>query len=160
MTKKELSINTKWDEFEMGTCRLFVPVLNQYISVVFFQDHKPKPTISNKMLQGVNDILDMDISEFDRLEEILGVKTYEQSKIKEIHIDQENDNFDGVYSEVIINTGPNVQVSIIVKDGKFMVVNDGTYFDTLVVYEKKQENEAKKFTKEEKDKILSILLSS
>ena len=84
MTKKELSINTTWDEFEMGTCRIFVPVLDQYIPTVFFQDHKPKPTISNKMLQGVNDILDMDENEFARLEDILGVEAYKQSKFKVI----------------------------------------------------------------------------
>lgn len=160
MTKKELSINTKWDEFEMGTCRVFIEVLNKYIPVVFFQDHKPKPTISNTMLQSLNDILDMDIDQFARIEEILGEEVYAHSKIKEIHIDQENDNFDGVYSEVIMDTGSNTQVAIIVKDGKFMCVNDGTYFDALVVSEKEQESEAKKLTKEDKDKILSILLSS
>jgi len=74
MTKKELSINVKWDEFEMGTCRLFVETLNQYIPAVFFQDHKPRPTISNKMLEAVNHILDMDEKEFDRLGELVDTK--------------------------------------------------------------------------------------
>ena len=91
MTKKELSINVKWDEFEMGTCRLFVETLNQYIPAVFFQDHKPRPTISNKMLEAVNHILDMDEKEFDRLGELVGVDAYQNSKIKEIHFDQDND---------------------------------------------------------------------
>ena len=158
MTKKELSINTAWDEFEMGICRVFIEVLNKYIPVVFFQDHKPKPTISNTMLQSVNDILDMSSDEFNRLEEILGTTIYEQSKIKEIHIDQDNDNFDGVYSEVIMSTGPNTQVSIVVKDGKFMCINDGTYFDTLVVSEKN--NEVTTLTKEDREKIVAALLSS
>ena len=163
MTKKELSINTTWDEFEMGTCRVFVPVLNQYIPTVFFQDHKPKPTISNKMLQGVNDILEMDKNEFARLEDILGVEEYTQSKFKEIHIDQDNDKYEGVHSEVIMNTSSNVQVSIIVKDGKFMFANDGTYFDTLVVSKKEEEvgtPTKEKMNKEEREKILEILLSS
>lgn len=163
MTKKELSINTKWDEFEMGTCRLFVSVLNQYIPAVFFQDHKPKPTISNKMLQSVNDILDMDINEFDRLKEILGVEVYEQSKIKEIHIDQENDKFDAVYSEVIMSSGSNSQISVIVKDGKFLRTNDGTYFDTLVVPEKVNEDSSpikEKMDKEAREKILAMMRSS
>ncbi len=121
MTKKELSINTKWDEFEMGTCRVFIEVLNKYIPVVFFQDHKPNPTISNKMLQSVNDILDMSIDEFDRLGEVLGKEIYEQSKIKEFHIDQENDNFEGVYSEAIMESASNSQISVIVKDGTVFV---------------------------------------
>ena len=155
MTKKELSINVKWDEFEMGTCRLFVETLNQYIPAVFFQDHKPKPTISNKMLQGVNDILDMDSNEFDRIGEILGVESY---KIKEIHIDQDNDVYVGSYAELIVSTGSNVQVTIIVKDGKFLCVNDGTYFDNLV----EREEEKKKYvpTKEEREHLISKLLSS
>lgn len=131
MTKKEIMINTTWDEFEMGTCRLFVDVLNQYIPVIFFQDHKPNPSISNKMVQSVNAILDMDINAFNRLEEILGVDLYEQSKINEIHIDQDNDKFNGVYSEIIMRSiSPNL-ISIIVKDGKVMCLNDGTYFDLI-----------------------------
>lgn len=158
MTKKELSINVKWDEFEMGTCRLFVETLNQYIPAVFFQDHKPKPTISDKMLQGVNNILDMNINEFDRLAEILGVETYKNSKIKEIHFDQDNDNYEGVYSEIILSTGTNEQVSVIVKNGKFIVVNDGMYFDNLVELEK----EKKKYvpSKEEREKLVAMMLSS
>lgn len=131
MTKKELSINTKWDEFEMGTCRLFVETLNQYIPVLFFQDHKPKPTISNKMLQSVNDILEMDQDEFDRLHEILGLEENAQSQIKEIHIDQENDKFNCIYSEIIMGTSLNTSKSVIIKDGKVTCLNDGTYFDVL-----------------------------
>lgn len=160
MTKKELSINTTWDEFEMGTCGLFVPLLNRYITVVFFQDHKPKPTISNKMLQSVNDILDMDQNEFDRLEALIGGKIYEQSKIKEIHIEQENDKFDGVYSEVIMDSTSNNLISVIVKDGKFIGINDGTYFDTLVVSKKDNDNDVAALTKENREKIVAALLSS
>ena len=154
MTKKELSINIKWDEFEMGTCRVFVETLNQYIPTLFFQDHKPKPTVSNTMLKSVNDILDMDVNEFDRLREILNVQDY---KIKEIHIDQDNDVYIGVYSEVIVSTGLNLQVSVIVKDGKFVCVNDGTYFDTLVV--EKKESEKKGISKEDREKIIAMMNS-
>jgi len=155
MTKKELSINIKWDEFEMGTCRLFLETLQKYIPTLFFQDHKPKPTVTNKMMQAVNDILDMDISEFDRLNEILGVKN---CNIKEIHIDQDNDIYEGVYSEVIVNIDSNTQSSVIVKDGKFICINDGTYFDTLVAFEK----EKKKYipTEEEREHLIAKLLSS
>ena len=155
MTKKELSINIKWDEFEMGTCRLFVETLDKYIPSVFFQDHKPKPTVTDKMMKAVNDILDMDMSEFDRLGELVDTKSY---KIKEIHIDQDNDVYEGVYSEVIVSMGSDAQSSIIVKDGKFMLVNDGTYFDNLVEFEK----EKKKYipTEEEREHLISKLLSS
>ena len=163
MTKKELSINIKWDEFEMGTCRIFVETLNQYIPTVFFQDHKPKPIVTNKMLQSVNDILDMDIKEFERLEEILGTEDYRDSKIKEIHIDQDNGVFEGIYSEVIVAVSGNRQISVIVKDGKFMFVNDGTYFDTLAIPEVKAESNSlskEKREKEIREKILAIMSSS
>jgi len=155
MTKKELSINIKWDEFEMGTCRLFVETLDEYIPALFFQDHKPKPTVTDKMLQAVNDILDMESSEFDRLSEILGV---ESCQIKEIHIDQDNDVYEGVYSEVIVSTDSGTQANVIVKDGRFILVNEGTYFDNLVAFEK----EKKKYipTEEEREHLIAKLLSS
>ncbi|MDQ7046555.1 MAG: hypothetical protein Q9M39_02675 [Sulfurovum sp.] len=156
MTKKELSINIKWDEFEMGTCRVFVETLNQYIPTLFFQDHKPKPTVSNTMLKAVNDILDMNKDEFDRLKEILNTQEY---KIKEIHIDQDNDVFEGIYSEVMVSTDTSQQVSVIIKDGTFLLINDGTYFDTLVVGPKKEEKVYVP-TKEEREKMVAILLSS
>ena len=152
MTKKELSVNIKWDEFEMGTCRLFVATLKQYIPTLFFQDHKPKPTISNTMLKAVNDILDMDSDEFERLKEIVDTQ---DCKIKEIHIDQDNDVFGAVYSEVIVDTGSNTQVSVVVKDGKFFCVNDGTYFDTLEVA--KKETKAKGISKEEREKLIAMM---
>ncbi len=152
MTKKELSINIKWDEFEMGTCRLFVEVLDKYIPALFFQDHKPKPTVTDKMMKAVNDILDMDISEFDRLSEILGVKNY---KIKEIHIDQDNDVFEGVYSEVIVSVSSNFQATVIIKDGKFICLNDGNYFETCVVDKKK--NKKKSITQRDREKIIAMM---
>jgi hypothetical protein len=155
MTKKELSINIKWDEFEMGTCRVFVPVLNQYIPLVFFQDHKPKPTVSNKMLASVNDILGMEEDEFSRLEDILAIETY---KIKEIHIDQDNDVYEGVHSEVIVSTGTHERVSVVVKDARFMFVHDGTYFDTLAVSEK--EPETKGMSKEHREQIVAKMMES
>ena len=155
MTKKELSINITWDEFEMGTCRIFVETLNQYIPAVFFQDNKPKPTVTDKMLQGVNNILDMNSEEFSRLEEIIGTETY---KIKELHFDQDNDVYEGVYSEVILNTGTNQQVGIVVKDGKFIGVNDGTYFDTLEVSEKKSEDYQP--SDEQRKKLIDMMMSS
>ncbi|CAA6822322.1 MAG: Unknown protein [uncultured Sulfurovum sp.] len=155
MTKKELSINISWDEFEMGTCGIFVETLDQYIRTVFFQDHKPQPTISDKMLQGVNDILDMDIKEFERLEEILGIEDYKQSKIEEIHLDQDNDLFDGVYAEVIIAVGSHTHIAVIVKDGTFMCINDGTYFDTLEVSDK--QTETKGISEKDRENFIAMM---
>ena len=154
MTKKEVSINTSWDEFEIGTCRVFVEVLNQYIPVLFFQEHRPKPSISVTMMKALNDILDMPKTEFDRLGDILGAEVYEKSKIKEIHIDQDNDVFENVYSEVIMDTGAN----IIVKDGGFLCLNDGTYFESLEIGEKS--TEMKKPSKEERQQVIDMMLDS
>ncbi len=152
MTKKEIILNTIWDEFEMGTCRLFVDVLDQYIPVVFFQDHKPSPDISDKMIRSINDILALDKNELDTLKEILYTsylsvltdgdngdessmlnreELYLNNKVKEIHIDQDNDRFNGVYSEIIMSSVSNNLINIIVKDAKIICLDDGTYFDLL-----------------------------
>jgi len=63
-----------------------------------------------------------------------------------------------VYSEVILSTEAKKQVSIVVKDGKFLCVNDGTYFDTLEVCNK--ENELKSISNESREKIVAMMLSS
>jgi len=131
MTKKELSLNTKWDEFEMGICLVFFEVLNQYIPIIFFQEHKPTPAISDKMLQSLNTLLDIPLEIFENLKQIVGTTFYEQSKIKEIHIDQDNDTFESVYAEVIMEAKDKSLISIIVKDGQFLCINDGSYFETL-----------------------------
>lgn len=131
MTKKELSLNTKWDEFEMGICLVFFEVLNQYIPIIFFQEHKPTPAISDRMLQSLNTLLDMPLEIFESLKQIVGTTFYEQSKIKEIHIDQDNDTFESVYAEVIMEAKDKSLISIIVKDGQFLCINDGSYFETL-----------------------------
>lgn len=131
MTKKELSLNTKWDEFEMGICLVFFEVLNQYIPIVFFQEHKPTPAISDKMLRSLNTLLDMPLEIFKNLKQIVGTTFYEQSKIKEIHIDQDNDTFKSLYAEVIMEAKDKSLISIIVKDGQFLCINDGSYFETL-----------------------------
>jgi len=131
MTKKELSLNTKWDEFEMGICLVFFEVLNQYIPIIFFQEHKPTPAISDRMLQSLNTLLDIPLEIFENLKQIVGTTFYEQSKIKEIHIDQDNDTFESVYAEVIMEAKDKSLISIIVKDGQFLCINDGSYFETL-----------------------------
>lgn len=159
MTKKEVSINTTWDEFEMGTCRIYIDALQKYIPVIFFQEHRPKPSVSAKMLQAINDILAMDKEEFDRLEIFLGKEVYAKSKIKEIHIDQDNDKYDSVYSELILSVSSESQSTVIVQDKKFICLNDGTYFDSLVVTESVKE-EAPKMSKENREKLVAMMLSS
>ena len=148
MTRKEILLNTTWDEFEMGTCRLFVNVFNQYIPVIFFQDHKPSPDISNKMIQSINDILALDENELEVIKGMLHKaylfasnttaesntskeEVYKKSKVKEIHIDQDNDRFNSVYSEIIMSSGSNNLISVIVKNSKIICLDDGTYFDLL-----------------------------
>ncbi|SFV70940.1 hypothetical protein MNB_SV-13-206 [hydrothermal vent metagenome] len=159
MTKKEVSINTTWDEFEMGTCRVFLEVLQKYIPIIFFQEHRPKPSISSKMLQALNDILDIEKEEFDRLESILGTEVYAQSKIKEIHIDQDNDKYHAVYAELILNVSSKSLITVIIEDKKFICLNDGTYFDALEVSEEEKE-EAPKMSKENREKLVAMMLSS
>jgi len=81
MTRKEIILNTKRDEFERGTCRIFVNFFDQYIPCILFQDH---------------------------------------------------DKFNAVYSEIIMNTSSNDLISLIIKDGKIVSLNnDGAYFDMI-----------------------------
>ena len=100
------------------------------------------------MVQSINDILALDESELEIIKGMLHEaylfasnttgesniskeEVYKKSKVKEIHIDQDNDRFDGVYSEVIMNSASNHLINIIVKDGKVICRDDGTYFDSL-----------------------------
>ncbi len=154
MTKKELSVNIIWDEFEIGTCRLFIESLQAYIPVLFFQDHKPNPTISDTMLQAVNEILCMKRAEFESLKQLLQVENH---SIKEIHIDQDNDIYAGVYSEFIIDTGEDLSKTVIVKNGKFIAINEGNYFDTLDREEIKHRN--KHLSTIEREKIIALMRS-
>ncbi|WP_291869391.1 hypothetical protein [Maribacter sp.] len=71
MTKKELLNNTNWDEYQMGTCLLFVNVLSKEVPFVFFQKHKPEPSISDKMVESVNDILAINPVEIETIKEVL-----------------------------------------------------------------------------------------
>lgn len=137
MTRKEVMLNTVWDEFGMGTCRLFVDFFNQYIPFILFQDHKPTPNISTPMMQSINAILTLDEGERERLKSILHEvylsqavfvqegamvwnkeELYLQSKVKEIHIDQEHDHCDGTYAEIVIHCAWNALLSVIVKEGE------------------------------------------
>lgn len=150
MTRKEIMLNTTWDEFEMGTCRLFVNFFDQYIPFIFFQEHKPTPDISAKMIRSINEVLALEEDQLDTLKDrlheaylstyviednaIAGLnkeEVYLKSKVKEIHIDQENDKLNGVYSEIIMHTASVTLMSIVVKDGKIMYHNDDAYLDAL-----------------------------
>ena len=127
MGRKEILMNTKWDEFEMGTCRLFVNLFNQYIPFIFFQEHKPLPGISDRMIIALNHVMALNKDEQD-----IDLDEIGSNKVKEIHLDQENDRFSGIYSEIIMDTTSGAYVSLIVKDGKIITIDrDGSYFDSL-----------------------------
>jgi hypothetical protein len=148
MTRKEIMLNTKWDEFDMGTCRIYVDLFDQYIPFILFQEHRPTPDVSQKMISAINSILGLKIQQEESLKSMLyenylvqekskgnsklldREEVYLQSKIDEIHIDQENDRLKGIYSEVIVTTMATEPISLIVKDGDFICIDDGTYFDT------------------------------
>ena len=71
MTKEEILIKTTWDENEMGNCPLFVNLFDKEIAFIFFQDHQPKPSITDKMIDCVNDVLGLDTSELERIKDFL-----------------------------------------------------------------------------------------
>ncbi|HQR73608.1 MAG TPA: hypothetical protein PLH07_06540 [Sulfurovum sp.] len=139
MTRKEVMLNTVWDEFGMGTCRLFVDFFNQYIPFILFQDHKPTPNISSQMMQSINAILELDEGELESFKSLLydaylsqsvitqmnivpwsKADLYSASKVKEIYIDQDNDHGKGIYAEIIIECVPQILVCITVKEGKMI----------------------------------------
>ncbi|CAA6809953.1 MAG: Unknown protein [uncultured Sulfurovum sp.] len=128
MGRKEILMNTKWDEFEMGTCRLFVNLFNQYIPFIFFQEHKPLPGISDRMIIALNQVMALDKDEQDFDFDGLGT-----NKVKEIHLDQDNDNLSGIYAEIIMDTASGHYLSLIVKDAKVVAIDkEGSYFDRLI----------------------------
>lgn len=130
ISNKELMLITKWDEFEMGICRLEVKFFNQYIPFILFQEHRPKPNISKGMVDSINDILSL-----HEVEQAFFEKEFSNEfgyKVKEIHIDQDNDTLEGTYSEIIMERVFGDTVQLIVKDGKVICYNnDGTYFDSI-----------------------------
>jgi len=130
VSNKELMLITKWDEFEMGICRLEVQFFNQYIPFVLFQEHRPKPNISKGMIKSINDILALhEVEQSFFQQEFSKELGY---KVKEIHIDQDNDAFESVYSEIMMERVTGETVQLIVKDGKIICYNpDGSYFDSI-----------------------------
>lgn len=71
MTKKEILDKTTWDYYEMGTCHIYVPLFEKEIPFVFFQDHKPEPNITDKMIECVNDIISLERLEIETIKEML-----------------------------------------------------------------------------------------
>lgn len=71
MKKEELLEKTTWDEYEIGTCLLFVNCLEKDSPFRFFQDHQPKPDITEKMVETVNDVLALDKSNLETIAEML-----------------------------------------------------------------------------------------
>ena len=136
MKARHILFNTSWDEFDMGICKFDVKFFDQFIPFVLFQDHKPKPALTEKMIVAINNIMEFDAKEqglyFEEFGENLEVK------VSEIHIDQEHDGLDGVYSEIIMDMPKGEYLSMIVKDGKIIHLDrDGTYLESLKVEKEK-----------------------
>lgn len=138
MKRRDILFNTNWDEFDMGTCKLYVDFFEQYITFIFFQNHKPKPQITDKMISALNQILELNQKEQSLSFQKFGDK--EKYKVQEVHIDQENEKFEGVYSEVLLQADSNISTSLIIKDGKIIHLdNNHSYFNTLEVAQNNQE---------------------
>jgi hypothetical protein len=71
MTKKEILSKTTWDYYEIGTCPIYLPLFEKEIPIVFFQDHAPEPSITDKMLACVNDLIALERSEIETIKEML-----------------------------------------------------------------------------------------
>jgi len=130
MTRRDILFNTDWDEFDMGTCKLFVTFFNQYIPFIFFQNHQPTPNLTDKMILSLNHILTL-----EKESQALYFDTFQGGKapkIQEIHIDQDNDKFESIYAEIIMQPIDNQYLSLIVKDACIIHLDKkGNYLDTL-----------------------------
>jgi len=130
MKMRDVLFNTSWDELDIGTCKFFVPFFDQYISFILFQDHSPKARITEKMVTAVNQVIELS----NNTQEVYNKQfaNNDSIKIREIHIDQENDELDAVYSEIIVNTASDEYMSLVVKDGTIVCIDTkGTYLESL-----------------------------
>lgn len=128
MTRRDILFNTEWDEFSMGTCKLFVDFFDQYIPFILFQENDHKPQITDKMIDALNQILSLETKQQPLYFEKFADHPY--NRVSEIHINQEHDTRDGIYSEIIMQTPSGHYRSLIVKDGKIIACDtDGSYFD-------------------------------
>ena len=71
MTKEKILENTTWDYYEMGKCPIFVNLFDKEIPFIIFQEHKPKPSITDKMAESINEILSLDKSELGIIKELI-----------------------------------------------------------------------------------------
>ena len=163
MEKAEIIGKTIWDEYGIGNCPIFVNLFGKEIPFRFFQEHESEPSITDKMIQCVNEVLSINKSELETVKEMLwqecnfafqvsdygfepeegetdleahlkgfGISNqedaYSKSRVLEIEIAEENDEFDGHYSEIKIDSSSDNLISIIVKNGKIIDFDDdGTY---------------------------------
>ncbi len=130
MKARHILFNTSWDEFDMGICKFDVKFFDQFIPFILFQDHKPKPALTVKMIKAINNIMEFDANEQGLYFEEFGKSS--DVKVSEIHIDQEHDELEGVYSEIIMDMPSGEYMSMIVKDGKIIHLDrEGTYLELL-----------------------------
>lgn len=71
MTKEEILSKTVWDEYEIGNCPIFVDLFDKEIPFIFFQNHKEKYNITEKMVKCVDDVLTLDKSELNTIQTLL-----------------------------------------------------------------------------------------
>jgi len=131
MTRRDILYATEWDEFGMGTCKLYITFFEQYIPLIFFQNHEPSPKITDKMILALNEVLLLDKALQGLFFEYF--KDTKIPKVQEIHIDHENDRFEGIYSQVIMAMPLGEYLSFIIKNGKMIAIDtEGTYLDLLL----------------------------
>ncbi|MBS8121510.1 hypothetical protein [Candidatus Vampirococcus lugosii] len=163
MTKEEILNKINWDNYGIGNCKIFINLFDKEIPFIFFKEDDLEISITDKMIESVNNILMLDKSNLDIIKKMLweecqfsftigdygcelkegetnldtnlkhfGVlnkeDSYLKSKIKEIHICEENDILNGCYSEIKIDSISDNLISIIIKNGKIIDFDyNGTY---------------------------------
>ena len=55
----------------MGSCLIFITLFEKEIPFIFFQDNKPNPSITDKMVESVNEVLALNKSELNTIKEML-----------------------------------------------------------------------------------------
>ena len=71
MTKEAILKSTTWDDYGMGTCPIFIDLFGEVIPFIFLQSCEPKPNISDKMVESVNEILSLTKSDRETIKDML-----------------------------------------------------------------------------------------
>ncbi|WP_225037260.1 hypothetical protein [Winogradskyella sp. SM1960] len=71
MTKEDILNRTTWNEYGQGHCPIYVNLFEKKIPFIFFQKHQPKPKITDKMTDIVNEILTLNKTNLNVIKELL-----------------------------------------------------------------------------------------